>query len=35
MGALVKGVHVNGFLGALIASIVLSILTWLISAIVQ
>jgi len=35
MGALVKGVHVNGFLGALIASIVLSILTWLISAIVR
>lgn len=35
MGALVNGVHVNGFLGALIASIVLSILTWLISAIVR
>ncbi len=35
MGALVKGVHVNGFLGAFIASITLSILTWLISAIVR
>lgn len=35
MGALVKGVNVNGFLGALLASIVLSILTWLISAIVR
>ena len=35
MGALVKGVHVNGFLGALIASIVLSILTWIISSIVR
>lgn len=35
MGALVKGVHVSGFMGALIASIVLSILTWLISAIVR
>ncbi len=35
MGALVKGVHVNGFLGALIAAIVLSILTWIISAIVR
>lgn len=35
MGALVKGVHVNGFIGALIASIVLSILTWIISAIVR
>lgn len=35
MSALVKGVHVNGFLGALIASIVLSILTWIISSIVR
>jgi putative membrane protein len=35
MAALVKGVHVNGFIGALIAAIVLSILTWLISAIVR
>lgn len=35
MGAIVKGVRVNGFFGALIASIVLSILTWLISAVVR
>ena len=35
MSALVKGVHVNGFLGALIASIVLSILTWIFSSIVR
>ena len=35
MAAIVKGVHVNGFLGALIASVVLSVLTWLISQIVR
>jgi len=35
MAALVKGVKVQGFFGALFASILLSILTWIISAIVR
>ena len=35
MAAIVKGVKVNGFIGALFASVVLSILTWVISAIVR
>ena len=35
MGALVKGVKVQGFFGALFSSILLSILTWLISTIVR
>jgi putative membrane protein len=35
MAKIVPGVHVNGFMGALIAWLAFSILTWLISAIVR
>ncbi|OQA43414.1 MAG: Membrane protein of unknown function [Chloroflexi bacterium ADurb.Bin325] len=35
MAALVKGVKVQGFFGALFASVLLSILTWVISAIIR
>jgi putative membrane protein len=35
MAAIVKGVRVQGFIGALVSSVLLSILTWLISAVVR